>query len=644
MTRITLYAAIFTLALSACDGTSIPSTSSNGSVSSSSQASTQLTQSEQAFKQTLYPFLNANCAVCHNSSGAKIIPLHSDSNITQAHSAALTVVKLDAPQASRIISRLRDDHHNCPGDCSAAASSVQKAIENWATIVNGGNVDLAACDVSFPQDLILLGELPFVKSLQSLMGKNIAEGRVQPDAAIKLFSQKGNIANTSLVRIRLDWADLATTNFKRKAIQASGCLMADNNCARTYIEKFATRGFKRPVSSEEIDELMTVFEQGAKTSFVHGLKLATQAVVFSASFNHRTEYGDRNNDGTYSLTPYELAASLSYFLTDTLPDDELFAAAKSGALSNPAEREAQVDRLLAKPETKEAIEYTLLSAWNMGNLFGKVKDPETFPEYSAGLAAQMYQETRLFLRKHLWTGGINKLLSSRTTFVTDALADLYGIPFPGSDPYEFVEVEITDGNRAGILTQPSVLTAFSRTDETSVVARGLLVNGPMLCMARIPPPPEEALAVIGEQLMSDATQQELADFRAANSPCKDCHNQFDAYGLLFENYDAIGRYRATDESGMNITSDIDLSKMASFDEVVSGVVDFGELLAGRSDFTECVTRHMVAYSTGSDAIQRSQCEVTNITQNLNPDSSLTDIIKALVKSPTLSLRTAETSQ
>ena len=615
--------------------------SSSSSRSSSSSPSAELTLSEKAFKATLYPILSTNCAICHNRGGAAQPPFHSDSDLVTAHGAALKLVNLDNPESSRFVSRLRDDKHNCGTSCAAASTAVKNAIQEWSRFLKEGSVAPAACSPKFAQDLVLLGDLPFINSITALLGDFTVEGKDRPDAATKLFSQKSTVANTSLLNARLDWAVYATDNFQRRAAQISGCFSADKACAKTYIEKTAHRAFKRPVSSIEVNDLMAVFDQGAKTNFAYGLKLAVQAIIISPSFNHRTEYGVKNNQGTFSLTAHEFAGLLAFLLTDTLPDQELLAAADSGALNTTAERERQALRLLSLDSTKASVESTLMAAWNIGNIFGKVKDTDTYPKYSSLLASQMYEETRLFLREHLWRGGINNVLNSRTTYINGALADLYGIAFPGSDRNQFERVTIDDGHRAGLMTQASLLTTNSRTDETSVVARGLFVNGPLLCLPDVPPPPEEAVAAAAEQIKANATEAELAEFRGKTQPCLNCHNQFDAYGLMFENYDAIGQYRAKNDKGEDIHASVDLSKIAAFDGVINGPVEFAELLTERPEFVQCVTRHLFAYGTGNDGINSKQCEVTNITDPLSEESTLVYIIKGIVNSPALSTRISE---
>ncbi len=496
------------------------------------------------------------------------------------------------------------------------------------------------CAPRFPRDLVLLGEFPFVNSLRTLFGTGPVEGRLAPGAETKSFSQKGIVANTSLVNTRFDWAKHVTSNLEGQEEAFSGCTSGDTTCVRAFLEKFAHDAFSRPVVAEEVHGLMTVFEQGSQTSFGNGIRLALQAVLVSPSFNHRTEYGAPRADGTFELTPHEYATTLSFLLTDSIPDQELLTAADNGSLTTPEGRAIQVNRMLQQDSTKESVESTLLAAWTLGNLFGKVKDPGLFPEFNANLASQMYEETRLFLRRHLWEGHVAGVLSSRTTFVNQALADLYGVPFPGTDPSSFVEVELPADTRAGLLTQASFLTTLSRTDQTSVVARGLFVNGPLLCFPKIPSPPEAAVAAIEEQLESGASEKEMAEFRASTAPCNNCHDHFDAYGLLLETYDPIGRYRTTHE-GLPIDSSVDLTKMRGFDGVYESAIVFAEEIAERPEFVQCVTRHLMSYGTGENGLGRDDCEVTDITRELSAQSTMSEIVAAVVSSSAFSTRIPE---
>lgn len=502
---------------------------------------------------------------------------------------------------------------------------------------------LIECPPGIPQDLILLSELAFVNSIKALVGDTVVLDRLAPEAATKNFSQKGLIANTSLVSTRLDWAEHASEQLEGRVLEVTGCASDDAACARTYLAGFMRRAYRRPVSDLEIDDLITVFDQGAETSFDVGVKLAVEAVIFSPSFNHRSEYGVASGDGTFRLTSHELASSLSYLLTDSLPDDELAAAADAGSLTDPTELQAQLDRLLSDASVRDSVEKTVLSAWNLGNVFGQSKDPTLFPEFSAALASQMYHETELFLKAHIWDPekGLKSLLTSRSTFINQNLADIYEVPFTGSMPNEFVATELPADRRSGILTQASFMTAFSRTDSTSVVARGLFVNGPLLCFPKIPAPPAAAIAAIEEQLAQDLTERERAEHRAMTSPCLNCHNQFDAFGLLLETYDPLGQFR-TSEAGIPADLAVEIENKGSMDGQYEDIMMFAEKAAEDKSFGQCLTRHLLVYATGEDGIARQDCEIHNATLGMPPEATLRDVLARVIQADAFSQRIEET--
>src|SRR5690606_16019525 len=124
----------------------------------------------------------------------------------------------------------------------------------------------------------------------------------------------------------------------------------------------------------------------------------------------------------------------------------------------------------------------------------------------------------LFINQTLWSGTVQDLLLSRTSYVNEGVANLYGIDFPPPgapiDEDGFAPVTLPD-NRSGILTQPGFLTTRSSPDEPSVVRRGLLVNASLLC-ATNPPFPEAQAEAIEEvsKSIADLTQREQAEFRA----------------------------------------------------------------------------------------------------------------------------------
>lgn len=492
-----------------------------------------------------------------------------------------------------------------------------------------------------PRRAVWLSELQFARAITQLLGPAALDAEQLPDAALEPLTQNGVVVDRALLQARLDRAGRASASLEGRVTEVTGCAAADDACARAFIAALAARAFRRPVLEAELADLNAVYDAGRETDLEMGVRLAVEAVIASSSFNYRTELGTAAASGEpVELTPHELASMLSFWLTGSPPDSSLASAADSGALSDPAELERQVERLLATAEARDSVTHTLMSAWRLGNLFFAVKDPMLFPEYGPSMQRSMFEETRLFSNRVLWGGGnLDEVLTSRTSFVTRALADLYGVPFSGSDPSALVEVELPASERAGLLTQASLLSTLARVNDTSVVARGLFVRASLFCLPGPPPKPDSLIAPIPEVVSAALDERESANFRVATSPCMSCHESIDPFGLLFESYDAVGRYRQ-ELDGAPIDPSVSLDG-AGFPGTFQGVVDFADTAAESPDFSACVARHLAVYATGVESLATTDCEFGALRELPPSEISLREIIAGLAGSALLRTRAGE---
>jgi hypothetical protein len=512
---------------------------------------------------------------------------------------------------------------------------------------NGGSggtatVDPAACAPPVARRLVQLTDLQYVSSLRALFGDGAVKQDGAPQAETKPFTNLGVVPTTASLNTQLNWSEQAVATLLGKELATSGCDADPSDaCAEKFLRGFAAQAFRRPVLDAEMADLMQVF-QGAKSDgdFAAALRLAVQAAISAPSFAYRTELGKDDGHGHFVLTPHELAQELSYFLSDAPPDAELRAAADSGQLSDPAGLEQQLSRLLASAAVRSSLTGTMLAAWRVSNLFGSSKDPSQFPEFNPQLAASMYQETRLFVDDVLWqrAAPVSELLTSRETFVDASLASLYGVTYTGGADGAFVKVKLPADQRAGLLTQASLMSALSRTDQTSVVARGLFVRGALLCLPKIPQPPANLAGAIDAQLKADMTEKQRAEYRAKTDPCRSCHRNFDPFGLLLEAYDPIGRYR-TDIKGVPVDSSMDLNGLGSFMGTYAGATQMAEAAASSPELAACIARNLAAYATSDDALTTAACQLQKLATELPQGSpNFSQIVTAVAKSGLLSLR------
>ena len=105
-------------------------------------------------------------------------------------------------------------------------------------------------------------------------------------------------------------------------------------CASQLLSDFARRAYRRAPSTQELAEVVGVYEAArAKSDAPTALTRAVSVILQSPDFLYATELGAPDVTGkVVTLLPHELATQLSFLITGMPPDAELIAAAQSGAL------------------------------------------------------------------------------------------------------------------------------------------------------------------------------------------------------------------------------------------------------------------------------------------------------------------------
>jgi hypothetical protein len=172
-------------------------------------------------------------------------------------------------------------------------------------------------------------------------------------------------------------------------------------------------------------------------------------------------------------------------------------------------------------------------------------DRGTFPDFDENLRQAFQQETALFFESIVREDrSVLDLLNADYTFLNERLARHYEIPnIFGS---HFRRVTLPDENRRGLLSQGSVLTVTSYPNRTSPVLRGKWVLDNML--GTPPPPPPPNVPALRDQDGEGAalTMRQQMERHRSNPVCAGCHSRMDPLGFALENFDAIGRWRATE--------------------------------------------------------------------------------------------------
>ncbi len=375
------------------------------------------------------------------------------------------------------------------------------------------------------------------------------------------------------------------------------------------VSRFASRAFRRPVSSVEINHYGDFIRERIRDGHSHAaaIKLGFAAILTSPRFLFLDE---GNDEFETELTSYELAARLSYFLCSSMPDAELTMAAATGTLDSPAGMKDQVDRLLGD---NEAFVQHFTDTWLRINTLGSMPpDPKAFESYYRDRLEQLFKkETRLFVSDLVETNGsLVKLLDSDYTFVNDALAKHYGIDDVQGEHFRKVALR-PEYRRGGLLGQGSILTLSANGIETSPVVRGTWVLENILGTPPPPPPPD--VPAIEPDTRGTTTIREQLDKHRNVDACSDCHRKIDPAGFALEFYDPIGRFRTRYPGGPGGGSLVDGSGQLPSGEMFEDERGLKQILIARkSQFAEAITEKLLIYATGRTMTFRDQEEIEHI--------------------------------
>ena len=374
-------------------------------------------------------------------------------------------------------------------------------------------------------------------------------------------------------------------------------------CAEEILRKLARRAYRRPVTSRDVTALLSFYEAGRRTGgFEAGIQAALEFLLTDPEFVFRVE---RRSPGVeagvaYPVNDLELASRLSFFLWGSIPDDELLDAAAQGTLKDPAVLERQVRRMLAQPRARQTLAESFAGQWlGLRRLRNASPDPTAFPEFDENLRAAMYRETQLFLETQFRDDRpAAELLTANYTFVNERLAGHYGIP--GVHGNHFRRVALPDDRRAGLLGQASILTLTSYANRTSPVTRGKWVLENLLGAPPPEPPTDVPDLKSREEGEPPTSVRELMEAHRRNPACATCHRTMDPLGFALENFDGIGRWRTTEDTGVagELGPAIDPSGLAPDGSEFEGMSGLRQILASGEEFTGTLTERLLIYAIG----------------------------------------------
>ena len=412
----------------------------------------------------------------------------------------------------------------------------------------------------------------------------------------------------------------------------TSCQEFTPQCESEFVENFGLRAFRRPVSEDERDALVSVFSaaQDENETFADGAGLVTQAMMQSPAFLYRLE-DEVSGNGARELGGYALATRLSYLIWAGPPDTALLDAAGADSLRSDAEVEAQVDRMLADPKARAASQAFVDDWLNLARLNGLPRDPELFPDWTTNIADAMVDETHSFFDALVWDDvrPLMDLFVGQEAWLTPELATYYGLEPQGEGMQRY---DVSDRpERGGLLTQGSMLTIGG--NESSMVARGLFIFESVLCQHPTSPPP--GVDTVPPDIEPGSSQRDISEVRTTDSTCASCHLQFEPLSWGLGRYLADGTFAEQDHLGNLLREDGFLRLPGSADELpYENSAEMMTLLAEADATRECMASKTTQFAIGRALTGDDDCTMEQLqTRFAQSDGTWRDLVVAIALSP-----------
>lgn len=594
------------------------------------------------FVDQVYPVLeNAECRMCHNENGvSSATRLRFPSS--EARSEAIQVFGLNlgklidrtAPDRSLLLNKptLRTPHTG--GERIAKGSKEESILRNWIGYLASqpeaelnasiARLNSAGAPIKRAGVLRRLTHSQYNNTVRDLLGdftrpadqfpaEDFLHGftnQVEGQSVPPLLAEAYTIAAEKLA------ANAFRRGDEHKLIPCKPVSNQDASCRDRFIREFGLKVFRRPLADKEVEGYAALFGSAAaaKGTFVAGAQVALEAMLQSPNFLFHLEEGPSGR-----WRQYGIASRLSYFLWDTLPNEDLLRAAGAGKLSGLGDIRVTAERMLDQPQAKRSLESFLAQWMRFDRVLAAVRNERQYLDFSTTLLPVMTAETRYLFNHLVWNRrNFMEIVNADYTFLSARLAQHYGMPAP---PDEFAMVKYPpDSSRAGIFGHASILTLTGTPANTSPTSRGLFVREHLLCQSVPPPPPGVDTNLPAITAERPLTNKERLSVHLTNKSCASCHTLVDPIGLGFEKFDNIGRHReklvvslpqqrdaVTNERREPQVFELPLDTSAHIQGIpnssFSTPKELGAILANDPTCQRCIVKQVFRYATGRHEVE-----------------------------------------
>ena len=415
---------------------------------------------------------------------------------------------------------------------------------------------------------------------------------------------------------------------------ALAALTGGSTDAMAFIRDLGRRAYRRPLTTAEEQRYQALFATGAEVfqsgdTFADGAQLVIEAILQSPHFVYRTELG---TDGA-PLSGFELASKLSFLLRDTIPDNALLDAAAAGQLDTPEGLLAHAESMLNDPQGEAVLVRFHSELLGYDRYRAIDKNRALFPAYNEGLPDKLREADNQFTLAMIRGGfGLRDFYTSTIGFVDAETAALYGASAAGD---ELTQVDLGP-SRPGIFTRLGFLAYNATLRDPDPIHRGVDLNHRVLCAPLAPPP---GIIPALPELVPGQTNRERVTAHTGPGTCgATCHGDIiNPVGFAFENFDALGQERTTDNG-----KPVDTTGAYAFADGLKEFANANELLdliAESPQAHACYAAHLAEFSLARDMARADADFVGRLDQiSRLSNGSIKSLVLGIIGDPAFRIR------
>jgi mono/diheme cytochrome c family protein len=424
--------------------------------------------------------------------------------------------------------------------------------------------------------------------------------------------------------VQVDYLEISTPLYEQWPPESHARIFIDSAnkedetvYAREVLSNFLPRAWRRAVKDSDIDRHLSLFTK-VRTEcgdFQEAMIEVLATTLASPNFLYVVQEGSLDSedsegaDGRH-LSDYELATRLSLFLWCSTPDQELLDLAARGKLN---------------------ASQTLVRQWLGMQLLDYLDvEEEVYPEFDTDLKEAMQQEPIVFFQEMLENNrSVLDILHADYAMANGRLAQHYGIEnVYGS---QFRKVSLNSGDRrGGLMTQAGLLAMNSDGKDSHPLKRGIWLLERILNDPPPPAPPAVPQIDLVDPEIAKLTLKERIENHRNDPACSSCHAKIDPWGIAFENFDAVGKWRDKIED-----KPVDASSRLFNNQKLDGVDGLKRfLLANRQDqFCRAMVYKLSTFALGRPLSFADRSSVDQITADLRKsDDGLATLVSLIVTS------------